>query len=107
MQTLYKEDDSILNKQKDIEDEVMRFHGSLMGYYNYKLRGDHMRNGKQLTREERRNMPRSVTEQEVEQDLREIRDIKAPSVDGQKSKKFEATWNFIKEDVVADVQGIF
>lgn len=31
MITLYKEDDSILNKQKNIEDEVMRFYGSLMG----------------------------------------------------------------------------
>ncbi|XP_058776967.1 uncharacterized protein LOC131651319 [Vicia villosa] len=110
MQILYKEDDTLLTTQEEIEHAVVSYYESLMGTATRNI--SHvdisvMRNGPQLTMEQRQSLELPISEQEIETALKGIGDSKAPGIDGFGAKFFKASWQTVKHDVMGDVRDFF
>lgn len=68
MTIIYNDDGTLLSNQKDIENEISEFYGNLMGKANENLVGIDivsMREGSQLSADQRRVFGVSVTEIEI------------------------------------------
>jgi hypothetical protein len=107
---LTKENDTLLTSQEDIEDEVMSFYNKLMGTADNDLNGIDitvMREGPQLTHEQRHNLTAPITDKEVEYALQSIGDLKSPGIDGYGAYFFKKAWQIVKHDVLAAVHDFF
>lgn len=66
-----------------------------------------MREGPQLSADQKRVFGVSVTEIETVQALKDIADLKAPGVDGLGAKFNKASWSIANHDVIAAVMEFF
>lgn len=66
-----------------------------------------MRSGSQLTMGKRAFLIQPVTDMEITNALMNIVDLKAPGIDGYGAKFFKASWEVIKEDVIAATRDFF
>lgn len=64
-----------------------------------------MRDGPQLTLEQRQTLVHPLSEKEDA--LKGIRDLKAPGIDGFRAKNFKSSWKIIKVDVMRAVKEFF
>jgi hypothetical protein len=107
LKAIYKEDDTMVTTHEEIEQEVLGLYGNLMGKADTNLEGIgivSMRDGPQLTSDQRMMLVAPVQETEIFTALKSIGDLKAPGLDGYGAMFFKASWNIIKLDVIAVVQ---
>lgn len=81
---LYKKDGILLANKEDIENEILWLYGNLMGKANDNMEGINiivMREGHQLSNEQRWMLEAPVTEIGIEKALKDIGDLKAHGVD--------------------------
>ncbi|CAK8540590.1 unnamed protein product [Lathyrus sativus] len=57
--------------------------------------------------EHRVMLVKPITIIEIEKALKSIGDLKAPGIDGFGVKKFKASWNLVKDDVIKVVMDLF
>ncbi|CAK8560470.1 unnamed protein product [Lathyrus sativus] len=101
---LQKYDGSIITTHHEIEKEVLEFYSQLMGKQDNNLKHidiKAMRIENQLNMEQRENLIRSVSKQEIIKALKCMGDLKAPGIDGYGARLFKSSWPIIKEDVIA------
>ncbi|MCI29497.1 transposon TX1 putative 149 kDa protein, partial [Trifolium medium] len=66
-----------------------------------------MRDGPQITNDQRDFLVAPVREDEILRALNSIGDLKAPGMDGFGAKFFKAAWSIVKKDVIAAVMEFF
>ncbi|CAK8579612.1 unnamed protein product [Lathyrus sativus] len=66
-----------------------------------------MRLGIQFNMELREYLIKNITEEDITKALRGIGDLKAPGLDGYRTRFFKASWTTIKNDVIAAVKEYF
>lgn len=84
----------MLENQSDIEDEILKFYGSLMGTDKATSEGVDMkvlRRGNRLSMVQRAELVQYVTVNEIGVSLKSICDIKSPGVDFYGAKFFKHT----------------
>lgn len=62
-----------------------------------------MRNGNQLTTEQRQTLIQPIQEKEIFYALQDIGDTKALGLDGYNAKFFTSCWDIVKQDVIGAV----
>ncbi|MCH85203.1 transposon TX1 putative 149 kDa protein, partial [Trifolium medium] len=107
---LLKEDGTQITAQEDIEEEVMSFYNKLIGTSDTDLNGIDitvMREGPQLSNEQRQKLIAPITDKEIECAMQSIGDLKSPSIDGYGAYFFKKAWKIVKSDVLAAVHDFF
>ncbi|XP_058733866.1 uncharacterized protein LOC131605536 [Vicia villosa] len=107
---LRKMDRTTITNQIEFEQEILDFHGSLMGAESPNLAHidvEAMRKGKQLSWEQREFLQSHIIMQEIENALKGIGNLKSPGIDGYGAKFFKSSWSIIKEGVAATIQEFF
>lgn len=66
-----------------------------------------MRSGNQLTMEQRTSLNSLVKAKEIEQALKDIRDLKVPALDGYGLLFFKSAWNIVMKDFIVVVMKFF
>jgi hypothetical protein len=66
-----------------------------------------MRDGPQLSNEQRHNLTAPITEKEIECALQSIGDLKSPGIDGYGAYFFKKAWQIVKPDVLRAVHDFF
>ncbi|KAK2401903.1 hypothetical protein QL285_051464 [Trifolium repens] len=110
LRAIYKEDGTMVTTHEEIEQEVLGLYGNLMGKADTNMKGIDivaMRDGPQLTSDQRMMLVAPIQETEIFKALKSIGDLKAPGLDGYGAMFFKASWNIIKLDVIAAVQEFF
>jgi hypothetical protein len=105
-----RDDGTTIQKQEDIAQEVCAFYRQLMGTSASCLRKidiTAMREGPQLSMDQRDQLIAPVTDSEIKQALKGIGDLKSPGIDGYGAKFFKASWDTIAPDVIAAVKEFF
>jgi hypothetical protein len=100
----------VLTEFNEIEKEVLRFYGDLVGTSSQRLLHVDIaaiRNGTQLLEAHQNSLIQPITDQEIWNALKDIGDTKAPGIDGFNSKNFKVSWNVIKSDVFAAIHEFF
>jgi hypothetical protein len=100
----------VLTEFNEIEKEVLRFYGDLVGTSSQRLLHVDIaaiRNGTQLQEVHQNSLIQPITDQEIWNALKDIGDTKAPGIDGFNSKNFKVSWNVIKSDVFAEIHEFF
>lgn len=108
--SLVTENGDTIFEQEKIEDEIVNFYRKLVGTRSSQLNSIDlvaMRQGKQLTSDQRASLTAPITEEEIVNSLKGISDISAPGIDGYNAKFFKATWNITKVDVISAVKEFF
>ncbi|KHN06941.1 Transposon TX1 putative 149 kDa protein, partial [Glycine soja] len=107
---LYMNDGNFVTTQKEIEDEIMRFYGDLMGREEPNLDSvdiNIMRKGCQLNFDQRKYLIGRITDEEIDKALKSIGDLKAPGIDGYGAKFFKDAWSIIKSDFTDAIREFF
>ncbi|KAL5162615.1 Transposon TX1 uncharacterized protein [Glycine soja] len=107
---LYMNDGNFVTTQKEIEDEIMRFYGDLMGREEPNLDSvdiNIMRKGCQLNFDQRKYLIGRITDEEIDKALKSIGDLKAPGIDGYGAKFFKDAWSIIKNDFTNAIREFF
>lgn len=89
---LAREDGSAACSDQEITEEVIYFYKKLMGQSIVNLKGLDivaLRKGRQITAEQSRDLLMSVTDVDILEALKSMRDKKAPGVDGYNAKQNE------------------
>ncbi|CAJ2661953.1 unnamed protein product [Trifolium pratense] len=110
LKTLYREDGTMITSHEDIEHEVLNLYGNLMGKAEDNLDGIDivaMREGPQITNEQREFLVAPILEDEIFRALKSIGDLKAPGLDGFGANFFKTAWSIVKKDVIAAVMEFF
>jgi hypothetical protein len=110
LKTIYREDGTMVTTHEDIEQEVLHLYGNLMGKAETNLIGIDivaMRDGPQITNDQREFLVAPVREDEILRALKSIGDLKAPGLDGFGANFFKVTWSTIKKDVIAAILEFF
>ncbi|XP_069143463.1 uncharacterized protein [Solanum lycopersicum] len=95
---------------QEIQEEFVIFYKSLMGTSAGKLPAVNvkvMKRGPALTQQQRIQLCREVTEQEIFEGLKSIGDDKAPGIDGYNDYFFKHIWKIVKRDVIEGVENFF
>lgn len=88
----------------------MSFYASLVGSATTSIKGigiEAMRQGKQVSPDQRAHLIRYVSKDEIFAALKGINDNYTPGVDGYGAQNFNATWNVTKKEVIDVVQDFF
>ena len=107
---LYMNDGNFVTTQKEIEDEIMRFYGDLMGREEPNLDSvdiNIMRKGCQLNFDQRKYLIGRITDEEIDKALKSIGDLKVPGIDGYGAKFFKDAWSIIKSDFTDAIREFF
>ncbi|CAK8567230.1 unnamed protein product [Lathyrus sativus] len=106
---LYKDDGTCIHNQEDIEKEVCEFYGKLMGTREPRINMIDivMREGPQLSMEQRAGLISPVSVTEITNALKGIGDLKSPGIDGYGGKFFKASWEIVDKDVIEAVTEFF
>ena len=110
MRNICKDDGNILATQDDIESEFLDFYGKFLGTTELNMEGIDtivIRNGQQLTINQRYMLISPVSAHEIEKALKSIGDLKSPGVDGFGANFFKSIWSIVKVDVVEAVMESF
>ena len=108
--TLQSLDGRTLSNDKEIEDEIVGFYINLLGTASESLDAidlDTIRNGPQLTNDQKRMLIQPVTDNEITKIVKGLNDNKAPGIDGFNSKFFKASWSIIGKKVTHAVKDFF
>lgn len=101
---------STISNQKEIEEEVVRLYGNLIGMPSTNLRGIDivaLGKGKNLTLEQRDSIISPITDEEIVNALKGISDNTSPSFDGYGAKFFKSFWDITKYNVREAVREFF
>ncbi|CAI8590828.1 unnamed protein product [Vicia faba] len=107
---LYKNDGNFVTTQKEIEEEIMRFYGDLMGIKEPNLDSvdiNIMRKGSQVNIDQRKYLIGNITNEEIIKALKSIGNLKAPGIDGYGAKFFKDVWSIIKSDFKDAIREFF
>ncbi|CAK8544062.1 unnamed protein product [Lathyrus sativus] len=107
---LYKDDGTCIHNQEDIEKEVCEFYGKLMGTREPIINTidiDVMREGPQLSIEQKADLISPVSVTEITNALKGIGDLKSPGIDGYGGKFFKASWDIVDKNVIEVVTEFF
>ncbi|CAK8579658.1 unnamed protein product [Lathyrus sativus] len=110
IETLQLENGSIATEQVDIQAEVLRFYGDLMGKQAESTQAIDivaMREGYQIDTDQADMLTGPVTEKEIVAALHSIGDLKSPGIDGYGAKFFKESWQIVGRDVIAAVREFF
>lgn len=110
MKMIQTSDGTFVHNQADIAKEVIRFYVELIGRTYIQLSHidiEAVRDGKKLNMEQRKELVKNVTDQEIDNALKDICDLKFPDIDGFGPKFFKAFWHIVKHDVRAVVREFF
>ncbi|XP_058755938.1 uncharacterized protein LOC131629159 [Vicia villosa] len=110
MHILHKDDGTVITNQNEIEQTLVDFYKGLMGTAArdiIQVDISALREGPQLTFEQRQRLVGPISEEEVTQALKGIGDLKSPGVDGFGAKFHRASWQIIKQDVMNAVRDFF
>lgn len=97
----------VISDPKEIENEVLRFYGELVGQSSTRLKQVDivaLRHGPKLQEAHRDSLIQSVTDQEIWEALKGMGDTKAPCVEEYNAKFFKSFWNVMKIDIIVFIQ---
>lgn len=104
-----KEDDTFTTSKQEMQGELMRFYGSLIGTWQPTdgFEDDIMDNGQKLSREQMDILELPFTKEQVKEALYDIGEGKSPGPDGYTSCFFKKAWNIIGDNLCGAVLEFF